>query len=102
MNTKELGARIRAVRRARGLTQETVARRLGIQPQKMIRFESGAQCPKLDEALWLANVLDCDLTYLAGITSGYRVDPSVLPGLRYAEMVLADAMKTVQAQSKGA
>jgi hypothetical protein len=67
----------------------------------VIRLERGAQWPRLDEAIALAEILDVDLNYIAGLTKSFRVDPSVIPGLKYAEHVIEIALKEVQGGLNG-
>lgn len=46
--------RLRALRREREMTQVALAKRVGISPLTILRFERGYQQPKLDEALKIA------------------------------------------------
>lgn len=53
-----LGERIRAVRQARGMTQEFVAESLGVSRQAVSKWESGASDPSTSNLLALAKLLD--------------------------------------------
>ncbi len=44
---EQLGSRIAARRRARGLTQGQVADRMGVSPQAVSKWERGLSCPDL-------------------------------------------------------
>lgn len=52
-----LGARIKALRLARGLTQSELAERCGYEPLTMSRFERGTYAPGIDTLSALATVL---------------------------------------------
>ena len=44
---EQLGARIAALRRAKGLTQEMLAEKMGVSPQAVSKWERGASNPDL-------------------------------------------------------
>ncbi len=49
METKALlGARIREVRKARGVTQEWLAEKVGVDPKQISRIEGGKSFPSMD------------------------------------------------------
>ncbi|GHA72718.1 hypothetical protein GCM10009007_12180 [Formosimonas limnophila] len=56
--TVNLGSRIRFIRKARQLTQEMLAERLGIEPTSMSRIETNKHKPSLDTLEDLAVALD--------------------------------------------
>jgi transcriptional regulator with XRE-family HTH domain len=60
-----IGARVRALRQARGLTQEAVAESLGVQPTAVTRFETGA--------VGLSLTTLCDLADVLGVPAGLLV-----------------------------
>lgn len=63
--------RIKLYRTMHQLTQEDVARRIGVTKQKVSLFESSKQIPKIDEAAEIANALNLDLAWLIGcVNSG--------------------------------
>ncbi len=47
IHPEQLGSRIAARRRARGLTQGQVAERMGVSPQAVSKWERGRSCPDL-------------------------------------------------------
>ena len=55
-NTDTLGKRIMALRKAAGMTQEQVAERLGVSPQAVSKWESGAADPSTSNLLALAKL----------------------------------------------
>jgi transcriptional regulator with XRE-family HTH domain len=60
--TKELlGARIKELRKAKGLSQDTLAERVGIDAKHLSRLEVGGSYPSLDTLERLAQVLGVDL-----------------------------------------
>ncbi|MBE6698122.1 MAG: helix-turn-helix transcriptional regulator [Ruminococcaceae bacterium] len=61
---EQLGARIAALRRAKGLTQEMLAEKMGVSPQAVSKWERGLAFPNpvwLDE---LADILDTSIDSL--------------------------------------
>ena len=60
----ELGTRIAAKRRARGLTQGQVAIHMGVSPQAVSKWERGLACPDLVFLDDLADLLDVTIEEL--------------------------------------
>ena len=54
----KLGSRIRALRTARGLSQETIAERLQVSRQAVAKWESGASLPSTANLLALCALFD--------------------------------------------
>ncbi len=74
MDTKRLiGARIKSLRRGRGLTQEKVAERTGLSVNYLSRIERGLENPTLDTLLGLAKALKVDPLDL--FTFEHEADP---------------------------
>ncbi len=65
IDAKEIGMRIRILRKSRGLTQEQLAEVLGIQTNSIARIERGIRVPSLD--------LFVDLSACFGVTLDYLV-----------------------------
>ena len=62
MDAKQMiGARIKSIRRRRGLTQETVAERTGIGSKYLSSIERGKENPTLSTLIKLSESLDSDL-----------------------------------------
>lgn len=59
-----LGARIKELRRARGLSQEELAEQIGIEPQHMSRIETGGSAPTVERMEKLCAVLGIELRSL--------------------------------------
>ena len=58
---QRLGARIKEVRRSRGLTQERLAEKAEISARYLSRLEVGDQSPAIETLARLAEVLDVEL-----------------------------------------
>lgn len=58
--------RLRAIRKAKGLTQAEVAALVGIRQQSYYLYESGKQDPKSEVLAGLCNALDVSADYLLG------------------------------------
>lgn len=62
----EIGARIKALREARGLTQQALAWQCGITMQMVWRYEHGASIAKADTLAKLADALNTTIQVLLG------------------------------------
>ena len=61
-NTKELlGARVKELRKARGLSQDQLAELIGIEPKHVSRIEVGKSYPTLDRLERIAKALDAPM-----------------------------------------
>ncbi len=58
---KELGMKLRDARKAAGLYQEGLARRIGVSVDTVRRWESGAREPRASDLQSLAGVLGADI-----------------------------------------
>lgn len=58
---KQLGARIKEIRKARGLSQEDLAERVGIEAKHLSRIEVGGSYPSLDRLAKLAKALNVEM-----------------------------------------
>lgn len=98
------GARIRALRRQRKLTQRQVAEQLPMSPGNLSRFENGEHGPPSDEVIAkLAGVLDADIDELLGLAgrdvggaSFERQVLSELQGLRRDIRIVKEAVTRTQ------
>lgn len=63
---KEVGRRVKELRKARGLTQAAVAAQLETSTQRVQYIEAGKANLRLDTLIKLANVLDCGIEELLG------------------------------------
>lgn len=58
---RRLGGRIKEIRKARGITQETVAEQIEMSPQYLSRIEGGHQSPSIEMLAKLSDTLEVDL-----------------------------------------
>jgi len=58
---KQLGGRIKELRRAKGLSQSQLSERVDIDPKHLSRIEVGSGFPSLDTLEKIAEVLDVEL-----------------------------------------
>jgi|SRR5579859_7253435 len=61
-NRARLGSQVHSARRARGLTQAQLARKLGVDQAEISRIEAGQSNPTLKTMSFLATVLGCALS----------------------------------------
>jgi len=61
-----MGKRIREARKARGMTAEQLAEKIGIATESLRHLECAARKPSLQTLYNIANVLDCSLDFLTG------------------------------------
>ena len=64
MDYREIGARVQALRRAHGLTQEALAERAGITPVYVSQIETGVRRASLPVLLRITETLDTHIAYL--------------------------------------
>jgi transcriptional regulator with XRE-family HTH domain len=72
-----LGTRLRALRRARGLTQEQLAERAGLSYKFLGEIERGQGNPTLETLVALAGALDLDVVDLLGPAEPRATPPDV-------------------------
>lgn len=61
--------RLQALREKRGLSQEELAKRSGLQPTAISHFETGTRKPSFDNLRRLADALETTVDYLMGRTN---------------------------------
>ena len=87
MDAVKVGARIKAARKVRRLTQAVLAQEVDITPKYLSNIECGAKVPKLETFIEIANALEVDantlLVDVLTVSSAQR-SPSSLP--RYLPM----------------
>lgn len=62
----ELGSRLKALRKQRGLTQESLARRINKSKSAIASYECGRQLPPLEVLISIAITLNVSLDFLVG------------------------------------
>ncbi|MBM3942763.1 MAG: helix-turn-helix transcriptional regulator [SAR202 cluster bacterium] len=61
LGQQRLGARVRELREASGITQATLAAAAGIGRVTLVRIENGEQSPRYETLVALARVLGCQM-----------------------------------------
>lgn len=61
---KDLGKRIKQLRKEKGLTQKELANQIGSSHAQLNKYESGLNTPPLDRLLLLAEILETSVDYL--------------------------------------
>ncbi len=84
MDYKDLGTRVRAMRRHMGLTQEELAERIGISASFLGHIERGTRVASLETLVSLCNVLQVSPMYLLS-ASLHSMDGSMPGDLDYQE-----------------
>ena len=64
LNKKDLGNRIRKIRKEKYMTQFTLAEEIGVSPNFLGDVERGVKSPSLETIVCIANVLDVSLDFL--------------------------------------
>lgn len=64
VNNKDLGNRIRKIRKEKYLTQFALAEEIGVSPNFLGDVERGVKSPSLETIVCIANVLDVSLDFL--------------------------------------
>lgn len=62
-----LGLRLKAIRKQRGLTQKALGQRINKSEPTISSYESDAQIPPVEVLVSIANVLNVSLDYLVGM-----------------------------------
>ena len=62
MNAKEIGAKIAALRKKQGITQEALAEQVGVSAQAVSKWENGWNLPDYDNLTEIAKALNISQT----------------------------------------
>jgi transcriptional regulator with XRE-family HTH domain len=73
MSATVFGARLRACRRERDMSQDELAQKMGTSKQVISRYEIGMRVPKITVASEFARILGVPVDYLLGNTDDRRV-----------------------------
>lgn len=65
--SKEIGERIKAERKANGLTQKQVAQKMFMTQQQYSRFENGVYELNYEQLIFISNLFDVSIDYLFGL-----------------------------------
>lgn len=74
---REVGILIASRRKAKGMTQAELAKKMGIEKETMSRLETGAISPTLGRLAQLSNLLDCEMADLLQIKPPELMDQAV-------------------------
>ena len=73
---KSVGGKIKAARKAKGLTQGQLAQKSGVATITIRQYETGKRQPRLEQLQKIADALDVSISYLLGIVD---IDGYLLP-----------------------
>lgn len=79
MESKTFGARLKAVRLSKDMSQEQLADKLGTSKQVISRYENNLRTPKISVLADYAEKLDVDLHYLLGEPGGIPPCDNIIP-----------------------
>ena len=82
-----LGARIREVRKARQLSQERLAEKVGLEPKQISRIEGGKSSPSMDTLEAIARELQVDMKDLLDYQHLQEEEPIEDQALRLLHMM---------------
>ena len=74
----DLGLKIKELRLKRGMTQETLGRRISKSKSAICSYETNAQLPPLDVVISIATALNVSLDQLAGLDTNSYITISTL------------------------
>lgn len=74
LNFKEIGQKIRERRLTLGVTQESIANQLDVNPSHISNIECGRANPSLTALIKIANILQCSVDYFISGEYTYLMD----------------------------
>lgn len=74
----DLGKRIRALRLGKNLTQEQLAKRIGMTKSVISAYEASMRYPSYDVLMKLASIFSVSIDFLLGVTHKQTIDISEL------------------------
>lgn len=90
LNSSVMGQRIKAARKMRNMSAETLAEKIGYAAESVNHIECGSSRPSLQTLYKIAEVLDASLDYLTGRTAS-STDSMILESIQDTD--LTDAQK---------
>ena len=69
----DFGMRLRQLRKDRGMSRVSLAKKLGVSKETVYRYENNIQNPSLDRTRQLAIILQTSVDYLVGLDNEYTV-----------------------------
>ena len=92
LNYKQLGQRIKAARKLKGLTQEQLAEKTGLTPNFIAKIESANSTISLQTLVKIVNTLDTSVDYLLCDVES--------TGMSETDAVIGNMLKTFDEQDK--
>lgn len=74
LDFKVIGSKIKERRLSQGITQETIANKLDVNPSHISNIECGRANPSLTVLVKIANILKCSVDYFIGGEYTYKAD----------------------------
>lgn len=97
MDAVKVGERLRAARKARGLTQSELSQLVDLTPKYISNLECGFKCPKLETFVAIANALNCDAnTLLVDVLDTTISEDSSRISERMARLPITDQRKLLR------
>lgn len=87
-----VGASLAAERKARGMTQQQVAEKLGVEPESISRMESGVIVPTLQRLRQFADLYGCSMESLVARSSDQASDVASRLAAELSTLQAADRM----------
>lgn len=69
----DFGMRLRQLRKNRGMSRVSLAKKLGVSKETIYRYENNIQNPSLDRTRQLAIILQTSVDYLVGLDNEYTI-----------------------------
>lgn len=69
----DFGLRLRQLREEKHLSRASLAKKLGVSPETIYRYENNIQTPSLERAKQMAVLLHTSLDYLVGLDNAHTV-----------------------------
>ena len=78
---RELGQKIKTTRKQKGLSQEQLAELIGYKVGTVSKYEQGYRIPDIGVLLKIAEVLECDISEIAELSTGNPFKGRDIPNL---------------------
>jgi len=93
---RELGQKIKTVRKKRGLSQEQLADLIGYKVGTISKYEQGYRIPDIGVLLKIAEVLECDIADIAELSSGNPFKGREIPNIEENLSCYLDWLRSAQ------
>ncbi len=88
-----IGMKLRAIRLARGFSQQTLAKKIGLSYQQLQKYERGASKVSASRLYELANMFDISVIYLY---KGLKLQASSSQRILFRGMQIRKSLKAIQ------